>query len=175
MIAIADPLDDLMHTLSMLSGPRHYALTAAQFDTLERVIEHMRGMLHQFAAGVYPDEAPLDAGALQDVVAIVRAHSALHDELTPVDGASVGHPRGRSAAMGEHHADRAYAHGSRRHGSGRAGATVGVAAQTEAIAVPVVEAAAPAVAPETFAGRGRPLSSMFRTSRSKALPPAEMK
>ena len=84
VIAIADPLDDLMHTLSMLSGPRHYALTAPQFDTLERVIEHMRGMLHQFAAGVYPDEAPLDAGALQDVVAIVRAHSALHDELTPV-------------------------------------------------------------------------------------------
>jgi len=83
VIAIADPLDDLMHTLSMLSGVRHYALTAAQFDTLERVIEHMRGMLHQFAAGLYPDEAPFDAGALHDIVAIVRAHSALHDELTP--------------------------------------------------------------------------------------------
>jgi chemosensory pili system protein ChpA (sensor histidine kinase/response regulator) len=83
VIAIADPLDDLMHTLSMLSGPRHYTLSAAQFDTLERVIEHMRGMLHQFAAGLYPDEAPLDAGALQDVVAVVRAHSALHEELVP--------------------------------------------------------------------------------------------
>ncbi len=93
VIAIADPLDDLMHTLSMLSGPRHYALTAAHFDTLERVIEHMRGMLHQFAAGVYPEEAPLDAGALQDVVAVVRAHSALHDELAPV----VVHPSATAA------------------------------------------------------------------------------
>jgi chemosensory pili system protein ChpA (sensor histidine kinase/response regulator) len=81
VIAIADPLDDLMHTLSMLTGPRHFPLTAAQFDTLERVIERMRGMLHQFAAGVYPDEAPFDAGALHDIVAIVRAHGALHDEL----------------------------------------------------------------------------------------------
>ncbi len=84
VIAIADPLDDLMHTLSMLSGPRHLALTGAQFDTLERVIERMRGMLHQFAAGIYPDESPLEAGALQDLVVVVRAHSALHDELAPV-------------------------------------------------------------------------------------------
>lgn len=80
VIAIADPLDDLMHTLSMLMGVRHYNLTAAQFDTLERVIERMRGMLHQFAAGIYPDEAPLEAGALQDLVSVVRAESALHEE-----------------------------------------------------------------------------------------------
>jgi chemosensory pili system protein ChpA (sensor histidine kinase/response regulator) len=81
VIAIADPLDDLMHTLSMLTGTRHFPLTAPQYDTLERVIERMRGMLHQFAAGLYPDEAPFDAGALHDIVAIVRAHGALHDEL----------------------------------------------------------------------------------------------
>ena len=93
VIAIADPLDDLMHTLSMLSGPRHLALTGAQFDTLERVIERMRGMLHQFAAGIYPDEAPLEAGALQDLVSVVRAHSALHDELAPV----VMHPSATGA------------------------------------------------------------------------------
>ena len=93
VIAIADPLDDLMHTLSMLSGPRHLALTGAQFDTLERVIERMRGMLHQFAAGVYPDESPLEAGALQDLVSVVRAHSALHDELAPV----VMHPAATGA------------------------------------------------------------------------------
>ncbi len=37
-------------------------------------------MLHQFAAGIYPDEAPLDAGALHDLVSVVRAHSALHDD-----------------------------------------------------------------------------------------------
>jgi chemosensory pili system protein ChpA (sensor histidine kinase/response regulator) len=93
VIAIADPLDDLMHTLSMLSGPRHLTLTGAQFDTLERVIERMRGMLHQFAAGIYPDEAPLEAGALQDLVSVVRAHSALHDELAPV----VMHPAATGA------------------------------------------------------------------------------
>ncbi len=93
VIAIADPLDDLMHTLSMLSGPRHLTLMGAQFDTLERVIERMRGMLHQFAAGIYPDEAPLEAGALQDLVSVVRAHSALHDELAPV----VMHPSATGA------------------------------------------------------------------------------
>ncbi len=82
-----------MHTLSMLSGPRHLALTGAQFDTLERVIERMRGMLHQFAAGIYPDAAPLEAGALQDLVSVVRAHSALHDELAPV----VMHPSATGA------------------------------------------------------------------------------
>ena len=88
VVAIADPLDDLMHTLSMLGGPRYYALGFDQFDTLERVIERMRGMLHQFAAGIYPDEAPLEAGALHDVVAVVRAHSALHDDIAAV----VPHP-----------------------------------------------------------------------------------
>ena len=153
VIAISDPLDDLMHTLSMLSGPRHYALTAPQFDTLERVIEHMRGMLHQFAAGVYPDEAPLDAGALQDVVAIVRAHSALHDELTPV----TVHPSATRAVEAPQWANITLIEPTPTEAGDMAVAEpaplVGVAAQTEAIAVPVVEAAAPAVAPETFAGR----------------------
>ena len=80
VVSIAEPLDDLMRTLTML-GPRHHlALTAAQFDTLERVTDRVRGMLHQFAAGIYPDEAPLEAGALHDLVAVVRAHSALHDD-----------------------------------------------------------------------------------------------
>ena len=55
-------------------------LTPAQFDTLERVTDRVRGMLHQFAAGIYPDEAPLEAGALQDLMSVVRAHSALHDD-----------------------------------------------------------------------------------------------
>ena len=61
-------------------GPRHMPLTPAQFDTLERVTDRVRGMLHQFAAGIYPDEAPLEAGALQDLMSVVRAHSALHDD-----------------------------------------------------------------------------------------------
>ena len=80
VVAIAEPLDDLMRTLT-IHGPRHLALTAAQFDTLERVTDRVRGMLHQFAAGVYPDEAPLEAGALHDLVSVVRAHSALHDDM----------------------------------------------------------------------------------------------
>jgi chemosensory pili system protein ChpA (sensor histidine kinase/response regulator) len=83
VIAVADPLDDLMHTLSSLAGFHHYDLSAAQFDTLERVIERMRGQLHQFAAGLYPDEAPFEAAALHDVLAVVRAHSELHDDMTP--------------------------------------------------------------------------------------------
>ena len=80
VVSIAEPLDDLMRTLTMI-GPRHHlALTPAQFDTLERVTDRVRGMLHQFAAGIYPDEAPLDAGALHDLVSVVREHSALHDD-----------------------------------------------------------------------------------------------
>ena len=79
VVSIAEPLDDLMRTLTM-QGPRHMALTPAQFDTLERVTDRVRGMLHQFAAGIYPDEAPLDAGALHDLMSVVRAQSALHDD-----------------------------------------------------------------------------------------------
>jgi chemosensory pili system protein ChpA (sensor histidine kinase/response regulator) len=48
-------------------------LNAAQFDTLERVLDRVRGMLHQFAAGVYPDDAPFEAGAIEDLVSVVRA------------------------------------------------------------------------------------------------------
>ncbi|HYM47732.1 MAG TPA: Hpt domain-containing protein, partial [Burkholderiaceae bacterium] len=79
VVSIAEPLDDLMRTLTM-HGSRHLALKPAQFDTLERVTDRVRGMLHQFAAGIYPDEAPLEAGALHDLVSVVRAHSALHDD-----------------------------------------------------------------------------------------------
>ena len=82
VVAVTDPLEDLMRALSALAGPRHLALTASQFDTLERVVDRVRGMLHQFAAGIYPDEAPLEAGAIQDLVSVVRAHSALHDDAS---------------------------------------------------------------------------------------------
>ena len=102
VLAIADPLDDLMHTLSMLSGPRYYALGLDQFDILERGLERMRGMLHQFAAGIFPTEAPLEAGALHDVVAVVRAHSALHDDIAPV----VPHPAANLEAEAARKGDR---------------------------------------------------------------------
>ena len=81
VVAVIDPLEDLMRTLASLSDARRFTLTAAQFDTLERVIDRVRGMLHQFAAGFYPQEAPLEAGAVQDLASIVRAHSALHEEI----------------------------------------------------------------------------------------------
>jgi chemosensory pili system protein ChpA (sensor histidine kinase/response regulator) len=81
VVAVIDPLEDLMRTLASLSDARRFTLTAAQFDTLERVIDRVRGMLHHFAAGFYPQEAPLEAGAVQDLASIVRAHSALHEEI----------------------------------------------------------------------------------------------
>jgi chemosensory pili system protein ChpA (sensor histidine kinase/response regulator) len=97
--AIADPLDDLMHELAGQSHPlapargTGHALAAAQIDTLERVIERLRGMLHEFAAGLYPSEAPLEVAAVQELLAVVRAASALRAapggpaQLQPVPGA----------------------------------------------------------------------------------------
>jgi chemosensory pili system protein ChpA (sensor histidine kinase/response regulator) len=82
VVAVTDPLEDLMRTLSSLSDAHHLTLSPAQFDTLERVIDRVRGMLHQFAAGFYPDEAPLEAGAVEDLVSVVRAHSALHEDAS---------------------------------------------------------------------------------------------
>jgi len=74
--AIADPLDDLMHELGRGNGGAAIALSPAQFDALERSIERMRGMLHQFAAGVFPDQAPLEADAVRHLLAEVRRHAA---------------------------------------------------------------------------------------------------
>jgi chemosensory pili system protein ChpA (sensor histidine kinase/response regulator) len=71
--AIADPLDALMQQLFERRGSGGATLSGPQFDILERGLERMRGMLHQFAAGIYPDEAPLEAGALRDLVAVLRA------------------------------------------------------------------------------------------------------
>jgi chemosensory pili system protein ChpA (sensor histidine kinase/response regulator) len=78
--AIADPLDDLMHELGRSNGGAAVALSATQFDALERAIERMRGMLHQFAAGVFPDAAPLEAAAVQELLAYARTHAAAHAE-----------------------------------------------------------------------------------------------
>ncbi len=89
VVAIADPIDELMRTLSALGGLRPFALSPSQFDTLERVIERVRGMLHQFAAGIYPEEAPLEAGAVQDLVSVVRAHGALHAEMPPASAPDI--------------------------------------------------------------------------------------
>jgi len=70
--AIADPLDALMQQLLERSGKSDAILEPSQFDVLERITERMRTMLDQFAAGEYPEEAPLEAGAMRDLVAVVR-------------------------------------------------------------------------------------------------------
>jgi len=80
--AIADPLDTLMQQLFDRSGKSDAMLSASQFDVLERIIERMRGMLQQFAAGVYPDEAPLEAGAMRDLVAAVRVQAQADEGKT---------------------------------------------------------------------------------------------
>jgi len=86
--AIADPLDALMQQLYEYSGKSNASLSPPQFDVLERCIERMRGMLHQFAAGIYPDEAPLEAGAMRDLVAVVRAQTQASMAPAPQQGAS---------------------------------------------------------------------------------------
>ena len=75
--ALADPLDDLLHEMSRLEHATHAVFTGAQFDSLERVIERIRGMLHQFAAGIYPPEAPDEVAAIRELVSYVRAYRAL--------------------------------------------------------------------------------------------------
>jgi chemosensory pili system protein ChpA (sensor histidine kinase/response regulator) len=73
---IADPLDLLfqhLHERWQGGGRDTPTLVPAQFDVLERALERVRGMLHQFAAGIHPDAAPLEAGALQDLLTVQRA------------------------------------------------------------------------------------------------------
>jgi len=76
---IADPLDDLLHALirnafARSDGP---TLTPAQFDTLESVIEKLRGMLHQFAAGVFPNPAPVQSAAVRTLLDQILERSAI--------------------------------------------------------------------------------------------------
>ena len=62
--AIADRLDDLMHELGATATRPPPVLNAAQFDALELAVERMRGMLHQFAAGIYPTDRAARAAAM---------------------------------------------------------------------------------------------------------------
>ena len=100
VLAIADPLDDLLHELSTLGPTRHYELAPAQFDSLDRALERMNAMLHSFAGGRYPDEAPLEAGAVADLLAIVRAHAALHEEY--IDNAEPAAGLASEGVLAEH-------------------------------------------------------------------------
>jgi len=84
--SIADGLDDLMHELGRRGELAPPVLSAAQFDALEHSVERMRGMLHQFAAGIYPADAPRDAAAVQDLLRAIRDVSlrSSHPEPTLV-------------------------------------------------------------------------------------------
>jgi len=77
---LADPLDDLLHEMSRLEHATHAVLSGTQFDSLERVVERIRGMLHQFAAGIYPPEAPEETAAINELVSYVRTCRALAAE-----------------------------------------------------------------------------------------------
>jgi len=72
---IADPLDDLMDELGRHDGVEVPPLEPAQFDTLERAVEKMRGMLHEFAAGVYPKPAPYEAQAVRELLEVLRVQA----------------------------------------------------------------------------------------------------
>ena len=78
---IADPLDDAMHALLRVEPDgREPVLSPAQFDTLDRALERVRGMLHQFAAGIYPEPAPHEAQAIRILLADINARHAAHFE-----------------------------------------------------------------------------------------------
>lgn len=82
---IADPLDDLMHELGRHDGVHAPTLIAPQFDTLDRAVERMRGMLHQFAAGLYPDPAPFEAAAVRDLLEVLRAQGRPSTTVTVLE------------------------------------------------------------------------------------------
>jgi len=78
---IADPLDDLLqalHRVPPVNGEA--ALSTSDFDRIERVVERMRGMLHQFAAGLFPDAAPAEVMAVREILAQTHARQAAQFE-----------------------------------------------------------------------------------------------
>ncbi|HUL64262.1 MAG TPA: Hpt domain-containing protein [Burkholderiaceae bacterium] len=81
--AIADGLDDLMHELGRRGDLAPPVLSAGQFDALEQSVERMRAMLHQFAAGIYPSDAPRDAAAVQEVLRAIRDVSTRRSHAEP--------------------------------------------------------------------------------------------
>jgi chemosensory pili system protein ChpA (sensor histidine kinase/response regulator) len=81
--AIADGLDDLMHELGRRGDLAPPVLSAGQFDALEQSVERMRGMLHQFAAGIYPSDSPRDAAAVQEVLRAIRDVSMRRTHVEP--------------------------------------------------------------------------------------------
>lgn len=78
---IADPLDDLLQALHRVPpAAGEPALSASDFDRIEHVIERMRGMLHQFAAGLFPDSAPAEVQAVREIRTQTQARHAAYFE-----------------------------------------------------------------------------------------------
>jgi chemosensory pili system protein ChpA (sensor histidine kinase/response regulator) len=73
--AIAAPLDVLLQALAEHGGAQQ-PLDSIQFDVLEGAVTRMRGMLHQFAADIYPSAAPVDADAVRALLGSVQAQGA---------------------------------------------------------------------------------------------------
>ena len=96
---IADPLDDLLQALHRVApAPGEPALSASDLDRVERVVERMRGMLHQFAAGLFPDPAPADVHAVHEILAQIQArHAALFEALAAARLEPPAEPAGERA------------------------------------------------------------------------------
>ncbi|HEX4596991.1 MAG TPA: Hpt domain-containing protein [Burkholderiaceae bacterium] len=103
--AIAEPLEHLMHELAGEHGLAP-TLEPSQFDVVDRAIERMREMLHQFAGGSYPEQAPLEANAVLELLGVMRAqiehrHQQAMGEASPaVELVMVPAPAAPSAERG---------------------------------------------------------------------------
>jgi len=75
---IVDPLDDALQALQRFDAGVEPLLSPAQFDTLERALERVRGMLHQFAAGIFPEPAAPEAQAVRELLDTINARNAAH-------------------------------------------------------------------------------------------------
>jgi len=84
---IAEPLEHLMHELAGEHGLAP-ALEPSEFDVLDRAVERMRAMLHEFATGTYPESSPLEASAVLELLGVMRAQIE-HRHQQAMDQASV--------------------------------------------------------------------------------------
>lgn len=80
--ALADPLDDLLHELQSPTADGQPVLDAPQFDLVESTLERIRGMLHQFAAGIYPPPAVEEVAAIRALVDELRERRARTGEAS---------------------------------------------------------------------------------------------
>jgi chemosensory pili system protein ChpA (sensor histidine kinase/response regulator) len=87
---LADPLDDLLKATLAAEPSAGIRLEPAQFDVIDQVVERIRGMLHQFAAGFYPPAAPAEEAALRELIEAVQ--SLREEALTRAAAESAAEP-----------------------------------------------------------------------------------